>query len=230
MKKNLMIFISSILSGMCIALGATVYLLCNNGEFLCKFIGALMFCIGLYTIIHFDLWLYTGKVGYVLDNKPNYLINVVVCFIGNLIGALFLSFIISITTLGPTLQERAKLIAEPKMETSWYSILILSMMCGIMIYLAVEGHKKAKYTLAKTVFAFFPIILFILAGFEHVVANVAYFTYAHVFSFKVVLYFLLMFIGNGLGSVMFDTLLKLVNKLKEEKVLDNKEKNNIDEI
>ena len=189
MRKNLMIFISAILSGMCIAFGATVYLLCNNGEFLNKFIGALMFCIGLYTIIHFELWLYTGKVGYVLDNKPNYLINILVCFLGNLVGALFLSFIISLTSIGPTLQERASTIVDSKMSSTWYSILILSIMCGVMIYLAVEGHKKAKYTLAKTIFAFFPIILFILAGFEHVVANVAYFTYAHVFDFKVVLYF-----------------------------------------
>ena len=70
MKKYLFIFISSILSGFCIAFGATVYLIClhmgksglgANADLL-KVIGSFMFGIGLFTIIHFNMWLYTGKL------------------------------------------------------------------------------------------------------------------------------------------------------------------------
>jgi formate/nitrite transporter FocA (FNT family) len=217
MKRFLMIFISAILSGACITFGATTFVLCNNGEFISKFAGAFMFCIGLYTIIHFNLWLYTGKVGYVLDNKPKYILEVLTCFIGNVVGGFLLSSLIAQTSIIDILRERCQQLVEIKLNSSWYSILIMSMLCGVMIYLSVEGHKRAKYNLAKTIFAFMPIMLFILCGFEHVIANVTYFTYAGVFSAKALLYFFLMFIGNALGSILFALLLKVIEKLNENK-------------
>ena len=66
--KYLKIFVSSIFAGLCIALGATVYLsmLAINQ----KFIGSLLFGVGLFTIISFGLWLYTGKIGFVINEKP----------------------------------------------------------------------------------------------------------------------------------------------------------------
>ena len=229
MKKYLQILISSILSGFCITFGATVYLLSlnyGNGAFGARIAGAFMFCIGLYTIIHFGLWLYTGKVGYILDNKPNYILQVVVCFIGNAIGSMLLSYLIGLTSQGEILKAQATPIVNAKLNASWYSILIMSIMCGIMIYLAVEGHKRAKYNLAKAIFAFMPIILFILAGFEHVVANVTYFMYAGIFSWKALLYFVIMFFGNAIGSLIFDSLLKLVNYLGKEKEVKEEIKEN----
>lgn len=217
MKKYLMIIVSSILAGFCITLGATVYLMClsaSNGEFIGKIIGSLMFCIGLFTIIHFELWLYTGKIGYALNNKPMFLLDCVVCFIGNFIGSFSLSSLIKLTSAYPKLEQQCVKIVSSKLDSTWYSILIMSMLCGVMIYLAVEGHKRCKYGCGKVLFAFLPIMLFIIEGFEHVVANITYFTYANVFSWKVLLYFVIMFIGNGLGSIIFDGFLKLINLLK----------------
>jgi len=226
MRKYLSIFISSILSGFCITFGATVYLICLHmgksgigvNSDLLKVIGSFMFGIGLFTIIHYGLWLYTGKVGYVLDNKPKYFIDLVVCFLGNALGCLTLSALIGLTSQGAALQAEATPIVDAKLNSTWYSIFIMSMMCGVMIYLAVDGHKKCQYSIGKVLFAFMPIALFILAGFEHVVANVVYFTYAKTLTWQVVGYFILMFIGNGVGSIAIDGLLKLVAYFKKEKV------------
>ncbi|MCR5786633.1 MAG: formate/nitrite transporter family protein [Acholeplasmatales bacterium] len=221
MKKYLSIFLSSVLSGFCITFGATVYLLClANGKSnpdLMKVIGSFMFGIGLFSIIHYGLWLYTGKVGYVLDNKPIYFISLLVCFLGNAVGCLTLASLIGLTGQGEALKAAATPIVEAKLNSTWYSIFIMSMMCGVMIYLAVDGHKKCQYTLGKVIFAFMPISLFILAGFEHVVANVAYFTYAGIFSWKAFGYFIIMLIGNGVGSILFDGLIKSVEYFKKEK-------------
>lgn len=222
MKKYLAIFISSVLAGFCITFGATVYLLClASGQgteisSLMKVIGAFMFCIGLFTIIHFSFWLYTGKVGYVLDNKPIYLVSLVVCFLGNACGSLIMSSLISLTSQGKTLCEVATPIVEAKLNSTPASIFIMSCLCGVMIYLAVEGHKKCPYTIGKVIFAFMPIILFILCGFEHVVANVTYFRYAAIFSWKAFGYFVLMFLGNAVGSIVFDALIKAVKYLEKE--------------
>lgn len=225
MKRILMILVSSILAGFAITFGATVYLMClnlGNNEFYAKAIGAFMFCIGLFTIIHFDLWLYTGKVGYVFDNKPIYLLELLVSFIGNVLGSLGLASLIKLSNIGSKLTETASNVVSAKLDSSWYSILIMSIMCGVMIYIAVEGHKRCKYSIGKFLFAFMPIMLFILVGFEHVIANVTYFTYAGTFSWKVIFYFFLMFIGNAIGSIVFDGLLRVV------KLLMPKQENNIE--
>lgn len=219
-----MILLSGILAGFCITFGATVYLMCLNagaGEFGAKIVGAVMFCIGLFSIIHFNLWLYTGKIGYAIDNKPLYLLDCFVSFVGNAIGAIILPLFISLSTNGTKLQEQAAALVNAKLDSPWYSMFIMSIMCGMMIYLAVEGHKRCKYSVGKFLFAFMPIILFILCGFEHVVANVAYFTYARIFSWKALLYFALMFFGNGIGSIIFAGLLKIIEKLAPKKGEEN---------
>ena len=216
MKNYLMIFISAIIAGMFIAFGATLYLTSAvHDGYLYKIIGAFLFGIGLFTIIQFGFWLYTGKVGYILDNKPKYLLSLLICLIGNILGVFILSSILKLThIINNDIINLCKSMVETKQNESWYEVIILSAMCGIMIYLAVEGHKKCEYAFGKVIVAFMPIVLFILCGFEHVVANVCYYTYAGLFNGKVVLYFLLMAIGNGLGSLFFDGSRKIIEKLK----------------
>ncbi len=220
--RYLKIFISSFLAGCCIVFGATCFLVCAaQGSFLLKLIGSFMFGIGLFTIIHFKFWLYTGKVGYTLDNKPKYIIDLLVCLAGNLMGVILLSSILKSTyIINDNIISFCKNLVETKQNENWYEVLILGSLCGVMIYLAVEGHKKVEYTIGKVLFAFMPISLFILCGFEHVVANACYYTYAGIFNLKVLLWFLLMGVGNAIGAILFDGAIKLI------KYIENKEINN----
>lgn len=216
--KYLRILLSSFLAGCCIVFGATCFLICAcQGSFALKIVGSFMFGIGLFTIIHFKLWLYTGKVGYVLDNKVSYLLELLVCLAGNIIGVVTLSSILKSTYIvNDAVKELCTTLVQKKQSESWIELLVLSAMCGVMIYLAVEGHKKVEYPIGKVLFAFVPISLFILCGFEHVVANACYYTYAGEFSFKIILWFILMAIGNGLGSIAFDGLIKLIKHLENK--------------
>lgn len=220
MREYIKIFISSILAGFCITIGATVFLFCMNQGLGLKIVGALLFCIGLFTIIHFKFWLYTGKVGVTLDNKPKFLIDLVVCLLGNLLGVVLLASVIKLTRAGEFLQSVSTPIVTVKENDNLLSIFILSILCGVMIYLAVKGHEKSNYSFGKVLFAFLPIVAFILCGYEHVVANAVYYTYAGIFSAKTILLFLIMAIGNGVGAILLDLLIKVVNKL------DQKEENN----
>ena len=68
MKKIIDIFLRSLLTGVAIAIGGTVYLSCPN-----KYLGAFLFGIGLFVILSFGFNLFTGKVGYAVENKPSYL-------------------------------------------------------------------------------------------------------------------------------------------------------------
>ena len=187
MKKILLrTFISSILSGFCIVFGASVFLLCkgNGGTYGMQILGSLLFAIGLFTIIHFKLWLYTGRVGGLLDKDPKYIIRLIVCLLGNLLGTFVLALLIRIAggSQADMLVEQSKAIVALKLEETAMQAMIRSILCGMMIYVAVKGHAICEYSLGKVLFAFLPICLFILCGYEHVVANGAYFTFAGVFN------------------------------------------------
>ena len=72
------VFIKAILSGFMIAFGCIIYLMCPN-----KMVGALLFSFGLLTIICRELYLYTGKIGYI---KEVGIVKILLTILGNFIG------------------------------------------------------------------------------------------------------------------------------------------------
>ena len=64
MRKKGSIFGGAVAAGLAISVGGTVFLTLEN-----KIIGSLMFTVGLYAIVLNGLYLYTGKMGYVVDQK-----------------------------------------------------------------------------------------------------------------------------------------------------------------
>ena len=218
------IAISSLLAGILISLGATVFLGIRQGghSFGFHIVGAVFFTLGLYIIIHWKLWLYTGKVGFVSDYKARFWLALLLCLTCNLIGAVGFPALIKMTRLYAQIETAAKPLVAAKLNDSPMSIFILSIMCGVMIYIAVKGHANFSYSLAKTIAVFLAIPTFIMCGFEHVIANAAYFTYAHVFSWKVVWYFVLMAVGNGIGSIglawLYEKQIRLANRPKAAKL------------
>lgn len=64
-----------------IAIGGIVYVAVDN-----KIIGSFWFSIGLLTICMYGLNLYTGKIGYILINKINYLFELLLSLLGNFAG------------------------------------------------------------------------------------------------------------------------------------------------
>ena len=79
--------VKAILSGLMIGVGGTVYLSCDN-----KYIGGFLFSFGLFTIIQYGFNLYTGKVGYIPEREPAYIIDVILIFLGNMIGTAAAAF------------------------------------------------------------------------------------------------------------------------------------------
>lgn len=217
MKKYIRVFISSILAGFCIVIGVCVFLSQITEH---KIIGSLFFGLGLFTIIHWDLSLYTGKVGSILDNKPKFIGELFVCLIGNFIGVIILGSIIKLTRNADGLALEALNLVRNKQNDSWYSIFILSCMCGVMIYVAVKGHQKCPYAIGKVLFCFMAVSIFILCGFEHCVANAAYYTLAGFFDLKSLGYFCLMILGNAVGAVLIDLLLKSIQFFNSKKEIE----------
>ncbi len=209
MKKDIVKFlIKSFLAGICIAIGGTVFLSLDN-----KIIGAALFSIGLFFIVVRGLNLYTGKVGYIVTNKPVFLIEVFVTIIGNFIGTFLAGNLLRFTRVYTSIHEKALGLCTIKINDSMISIFILSIFCGILMFLAVDGYKEVKDSFGKNMCVFLAVIVFILCGFEHSIANMYYFSVANIWSMKVVLYIVIMILGNGVGGVLFPILKKAVKKL-----------------
>lgn len=201
MKENGRIFLKAVAAGITIGIGGAVYLTLDN-----KVIGAVLFGVGLYTIVLNGLFLYTGKVGDLISakDKKAYILQLVFTWLGNLAGTALAAAAISATRIG-NLGRTAEVICKTKLADTPHSILILAVFCGILMYAAVDGFRKK----GNPLILFFCVTVFILCGFEHCIANMFYFSLAGAWSLRAVIYLLLMTLGNSVGGI----LLLLVKKV-----------------
>ena len=70
------------------------------------------------------------------------------------------------------------------------------------MYIAVNNYKKSSNNFGKYIGIFMCVIVFILSGFEHCIANMFYFSLAKIWSLKALGYLGLMILGNSIGSIL----------------------------
>ncbi len=201
--------LKSILAGIMIAIGGTVYLSLEN-----KVFGSIFFTIGLFGVVVYSFNLYTGKIGYLINNfNFKYIKELIITLIGNFIGTFFVGFILRYTRIYGLINENAVKIVNVKLSDSIYSILILSFFCGLLMYFAVNGYKEIKDG-GKYLAIFLGVIVFILCGFEHCIANMYYFTVANAWSFISFKYLLVMILGNSIGGCLIPIFNLFINRVK----------------
>ncbi len=201
--KKLYFFVYSILGGICIAIGGIVYLSVDN-----KVTGALFFALGLFTICVNGFNLFTGKVCYLFDNKPSYLLSLGAIWLGNLVGTVGVGYMIRFTRVVP-IAEKAKTVCMAKLNDGLSSIFILAILCGMLMYIAVDSYKNNPHEIGKYIGIFTCVPVFILSGFEHCIANMVYFSIADLWGPKTIIYLLVMTLGNGVGGVILPLARKL---------------------
>ena len=109
---------------------------------------------------------------------------------------------------------KANEICLLKLNDNILSILILSFFCGMLMYIAVNGYKTISDNVGKNIVLFLCVVVFILCGFEHCIANMYYFSIANMWNFKSFLYLLIMILGNSFGGVFIPLSNKLIKNGK----------------
>ena len=196
--KTIRIFAGAILAGVAIGLGGAVFLAADN-----RVIGAALFTIGLFTVCTFGLNLFTGKVCYVFDNDKNYALMLPVIWFGNLAGTGLTAFLFRMTRSAQAFTEKARGLCEIKMSDGFVSLFFLGVLCNIFIYIAVEGFKNNPHELGKYLSLLFGVMVFILCGTEHCVADMFYFWMAGAWNADAVVRILIITLGNCVGGVIF---------------------------
>ena len=181
-------FALAILAGIMIGFGGVIYLMCAN-----KMVGALLFSFGLLTIVCQGYALYTGRVGYFREYGWASILTTIA---GNFIGTWIVAKGFSLTR--HTVDIAA--VVAPKLDDSSLSIFLLSIGCGAMMYLAVDSYRKSKSWL----FVVMPIVIFILSGFEHSIANMFYLSLAGEWGVEALRITALALVGNAVGSWMIN--------------------------
>lgn len=204
--KILKTFVSAILAGLCIGFGGIAFLSIEN-----KIVGAMFFTVGLFCVCSFGLHLFTGKVCYVFDEGISYALNFPVIWLGNLCGTGFAAFAVRFSRIS-TIAERAASICEVKVNDNLISLFILGILCNIFIYIGVDGYKNSPHDIGKYLSLFFGVMVFILCGFEHCVADMFYFWLSGMWSFKAVVCIIVVTAGNFVGGVVFPVLRKWLAK------------------
>lgn len=200
MKTRAAEFLKAVAAGIMISVGGIVFLSCEN-----RYIGAFLFSVGLITVVAFGFNLYTGKIGYVLENDRMFFLDTALSIVGNFIGCLIVGFLKS-----PVGQVAA--VAEAKLAKPLTGAFIDAVFCGILIYVCVDIFKKRNNFIG----ILFCIPTFILCGFEHSVADMFYLVNARVFSLSALVFVLVVILGNAVGGLLFPVFSKICGTLKKQ--------------
>lgn len=190
-------FIKSILAGIMISIGGSVFLSCEN-----RYVGAFFFSVGLVAVVMLGLNLYTGKIGYVLDNDRAFFADTLLSVVGNLVGCV-------IVGLMQAPKGAVVTVVENKLAKSMPAVFADAILCGILIFVCVEIFKKKNTPLGILLC----IPTFILCGFEHSIADMFYVVNARAFTLNAAIFLLIVVLGNAVGGLLVPAAFKIVNKL-----------------
>ena len=189
-KANLSVgkmLVLGMLAGAYIGFGANVFVLATAAggdpfqSMVAKLIGAALFPVGLMMVILCGAELFTGNnllTLALMDKKitaGKMLKNWVIVYIGNLIGSVLLAFVLAKSGLfADAAGERAMAIAASKTSIPFMPAVLRGIGCNILVVLACWLQAGAKDMIGKIFAIWFPIMMFVFAGFEHSVANMTY--------------------------------------------------------
>lgn len=177
----------ALLAGMYIALagvGATTAAVTVENASIAKLIGACIFPAGLTLVLLAGSELFTGNclLSLPLLNGEIRFTQMLrswgIVYLGNLLGGLFIAWAMTaghtFSLFGSGLAVSAVQTAAAKCSLSFGDAFIRGILCNLLVCLGVWIAFAAKDVAGKIVGLFFPILLFVLCGYEHCVANMYY--------------------------------------------------------
>ena len=202
------VFVSAILAGMSIGFGGAAFLSVEN-----RVVGAALFTIGLFCVCTFGFHLFTGKVCYVFQNDRRFALDLPIIWLGNVAGTGVTALLYSLTR-NAAIREKAMALCQVKLDDSLLSLFVLGILCNIFIYIAVEGYQRNPHEIGKYLSLFFGVMVFILTGTEHCVADMFYFWMAGAWCGRAILCVIVISLGNAVGGVLIPLLRAYLKKEK----------------
>lgn len=180
-------FMLAILAGMYIAIagvGASVAAVTIENPSLAKLVSGCIFPAGLAMVILAGSELFTGDCLMIIPCMSKKITiwemirSWVIVYAGNFVGGVLVSAMVvyghTFSMFNNGMAESAVAIAAGKTALSFSDALIRGIMCNILVCVAVWMGFAAKDAAGKVLAIFFPIMVFVICGYEHSVANMYY--------------------------------------------------------
>lgn len=185
----------SFFAGMLISLGAVASSTAAQGipdAGTARLVTGAVFPIGLMMIVLLGAELFTGNALMVTSVLAGEITagqlfrNWVLVYVGNFVGALctaaLMAFFGQLDIGGGVLAVYTAKVAAAKCSLPWLNAFVLGIFCNLLVCIAIYLGNTAHDTAGKIFGIFFPIFGFVVAGFEHCVANM-YYIPAGIFAF-----------------------------------------------
>lgn len=169
-------FLLSFMAGAYISLGGQGFLTAFNNQFL----RAAIFPVGLMLIVLVGGELFTGNclMTFGTLNKKitwsKYISSLLQVFFGNLVGSIFIAVLVYYSGLckpDSSIAIAVSQVAHAKVSLTFVQAMLKGILCNILVALGVWFAYTAKDTVSKLFACWFPVMLFVLCGYEHCVAN-----------------------------------------------------------
>ena len=205
-------FLYAIMAGAFIAMGGVAFLSLNN-----KIVGAFMFSLGLFAVCTLKYNLFTGKVGYLFCNDvKTYLPWCLMVWVGNLVGSIIVAELVRLTRVAPGLIEKSTKLVQVKADDTLISLFVLGIFCNIMVVHAVDQYLNNPHEIGKYLGIIMSIMVFILVGFEHSIADMFYIQMARMWNSQTIIALIVITLGNVVGGILISTMRNINTKLKSE--------------
>lgn len=204
MNEKITFFSRAFLAGIMIGIGDVINAMCEN-----RALGALLFGLGLLCILHNGFYLYTGKIGvvWIAPDKKKEILNLLFGIIFNIVGVLLVvkAYMIANTDFAGKVTNTAQTLSSQ----SALSCFLGAIFCGILMTVATVSYRRENMV-AETIITLFCVMVFILAGFKHCIANASMLLF---FDCNYINYFM-MIAGNTVGSLCYGYLFQKARKMQ----------------
>ena len=150
-------------------------------------IGPIICAFGLLGVCYMGQNLFTGKCGFLFADKTKFW-DLMIILVVNLVAGYLMGVLFSFLDTEVVQNAISKVV---NWSFSW-SFFIKSILCGVIMYIAVYMYRKGT-----PLGIIFGVPLFIFCGFQHCIANVITMGVAKSFSWSI----LIAVLGNFVGSL-----------------------------
>ncbi len=186
-QKHWETFLLAIFAGMFIAFGASssslaVHNIADPG--IAKFVAGLIFPVGLMLIVTVTGELFTGDCMLIFGNYDKKysvgttIVKLIIVYLGNMVGSILTALLLygagQYNMSDGGLGAYTIKVAYGKLNLGFGAGFCSGILCNILVCLAVLMAFKVDNVPGKMMAVFFPIMAFVIGGFEHCVANMYY--------------------------------------------------------
>lgn len=192
---------SSIFAGMYIGTAGFGFLTAGIQSQYGALAGAILFALGLLSIVGYKLKLFTGTAGFI---KKNEIGDLLIILLGNIFGCFMMGMLTRVSPVGEGIQVAAMNIMNTRIETGALGCGLMAIGCGLLMTTAVTFARQKN---------FIPLLLavplFIICGFPHCVADAFYYMSIpfNAWTVDLLVIYLATVLGNAIGCNLYRIIL-----------------------